>query len=295
MTISLLLGNGVNRLSNENVSWEEVVQKLTKTSPTQKELKLRKATPFALLYEQMVLSSATDSLVEDELQCKRQVASLLAGLRPNHFHEQLVGGAVKHILTTNYDYTLEGATRLKVLPKNLQRESKYSVFRRKGVGDAYIWHIHGEVSAPASITLGYDHYSGYLQKLRTYATADRTAKGNSPFKRQQYDFDRGIGPRYCWLDVFFRDDIHIVGLTLDYTEIDLWWALTYKARLKARGWKTGRTYFHDGHRGEHDESGSAKQSLLRALSVDVFDKRCNDTQEFEHAYSSFISDVLPKE
>ena len=34
-----------------------------------------------------------------------------------------------------------------------------------------------------------------------------------------------------WSDLFFTHDIHIVGLTLDVCEIDLWWLLTYRAQL----------------------------------------------------------------
>ena len=56
------------------------------------------------------------------------------------------------------------------------------------------------------------------------------------------DFDTVDGMVYSWLDVFLRDDIHIVGLGLDCTEIDLWWAVTYKARKKAQGFHVGRTF-----------------------------------------------------
>jgi hypothetical protein len=35
-----------------------------------------------------------------------------------------------------------------------------------------------------------------------------------------------------WLDLIFTQDIHIVGLTLDFVESDLWWLITYRARRK---------------------------------------------------------------
>ena len=35
-----------------------------------------------------------------------------------------------------------------------------------------------------------------------------------------------------WLDLFFTKDVHIVGLSLDYVETDLWWLITYRARRK---------------------------------------------------------------
>jgi hypothetical protein len=34
-----------------------------------------------------------------------------------------------------------------------------------------------------------------------------------------------------WVNDFFTKDMHILGLGLDYTEIDLWWLLTYRTRM----------------------------------------------------------------
>jgi hypothetical protein len=188
-------------------------------------------------------------------------------------------------LTTNYDYGFENASGLSVEKGNLARETKYSVFRRKVVSNTSIWHIHGEAGLPSTITLGYDQYSGYLQKLREHATGDRSPQGGSPFKRRELDFDASSECVYSWLDVFFRDDVHIIGLGLDYTEIDLWWALTYKARLKARGWPVGETHYHDWHVDPVDDRCHARHSLLRALFVEVHSEHFNS---YDEAYDQFI-------
>lgn len=34
-----------------------------------------------------------------------------------------------------------------------------------------------------------------------------------------------------WIDLFFICDVHIIGLSLEYAEIDLWWILNYRAKL----------------------------------------------------------------
>ena len=34
-----------------------------------------------------------------------------------------------------------------------------------------------------------------------------------------------------WLDLIFTENIHIIGLTLDFIESDLWWLLIFRARL----------------------------------------------------------------
>jgi SIR2-like protein len=286
MAISLLMGNGINRLTNREASWEHVLQALVAMNPTHSGLEFVKQKPFALIYEEILLARTTPKTQADEHGMKKRIAEVVGALSSNDFHRRIIKSGTKHILTTNYDYGFEKASGLRSTRTNLARESKYSVFRRREVGSSFVWHIHGEAEVPNSITLGYDQYSGYLQQLRGHATAERDSKPGSPFKRGDYNFDNVENTVYSWLDVFFRDDIHIVGLGLDYTEIDLWWALTYKARLKARGLSVGKTVFHDWHREPLDDQAKAKHSLLRALSVEVVPKQCR--VEFETAYDEFI-------
>ena len=139
------------------------------------------------------------------------------------------------------------------------------------MGSKYVWHVHGESDVPNSITLGHEQYAGQLQKMRNYATADRTTKSRdaSPFKLNNLRFDTD-GSVYSWLDVFLRDNIHILGLSLDYTEIDLWWLLSYKERLRQRStYSVGATSFH-----AIDEPSMPKQkqgllSILESFGVSV--------------------------
>jgi len=290
MATSLLIGNGINRVTNHDASWEHVLNALTPQTLSLPALEHMKHKPFALVYEEILLTRLSNNKSVDEHAMKSQIARLVGGLQFNDFHRHVMDSAVRHVITTNYDYGFEKATRQDYPRSHLMRESKYSVFRRRAVGDKFVWHIHGEVEAPNTITLGYDQYSGYLQKLRTYATADRESKNGSPFKMGNMAFDHVPGTIYSWLDVFLRDDIHIVGLGLDYTEIDLWWAVTYKARKKAQGFPVGRTFYHDWYTGEVEEQMLARRSLLKALSVEVMPRHCADG--FENAYETFIRDHL---
>ena len=36
---------------------------------------------------------------------------------------------------------------------------------------------------------------------------------------------------YSWVELFFNTDIHILGLSLEYSETDLWWILNKRARI----------------------------------------------------------------
>jgi hypothetical protein len=292
MALSLLVGNGINRVTNHAASWAHVLNTLVNGGASARELQHIKHKPFALVYEEILLTGPSEDKQDDERKMKERIAKLVDKLQFNDLHRRIMSSGVKHILTTNYDYGFENATGLANKRSNLARETKYSVFRRRAIAKTYVWHIHGEAAVPTSITLGYDQYCGYLQKLRAHATADRNSSGGSPFKRGDSAFDLLESQPYSWLDVFLRDDIHVIGLGLDYTEIDLWWALTYKARLKARGWPVGETHFHDWHLDEDDEQTLARRSLLKALSVEVHARRCERT--FESAYDRFISTVLEK-
>ena len=290
MGISLLFGNGINRLNNTEASWENVLQQINAGNPTARELELVKHKPFALLYEEILLASVSVTGYLDEMPLKRRIASLVDGLQNNEFHQRVMASRVRHILTTNYDYNFEKSARQPFPRANIQVETKYSAYRRRSVGEKFVWHIHGEVMAPATITLGYDQYSGYLQKLRSHATAEREGEKGSPFKGHVLDFDQNEERPYSWLDIFFRDDMHIVGLGLDFTEIDLWWALTYKGRLRARGYPVGKTYFYDWHKDPVDEAVLAKRSLLAALSVEVRSAGCRNG--FEPLYDKFMTKEL---
>jgi len=286
MGTSLLFGNGINRLNNAEASWENVLRELSAGNPTARELQFIKHKPFALLYEEILLAGVSAIKALNESPIKQRIASLVEELQGNEFHRRVMTSNVRHILTTNYDYNFEKATRLPFPRRNLESESKYSVFRRRAVAEKFVWHIHGEAKAPSTITLGYDQYSGYLQKLRGHATAERDGEKRAPFKRGELDFDECDGRVYSWLDVFFRDNIHIVGLGLDFTEIDLWWVLTYKGRLAARGHTVGKTYFYDWHQGDVDDAILARRSLLTALGVEVKAAVCEDG--FDSLYDTFL-------
>lgn len=34
-----------------------------------------------------------------------------------------------------------------------------------------------------------------------------------------------------WIELFFNSNIHIIGFTFDFSEIDLWWVLNKRARM----------------------------------------------------------------
>lgn len=178
-------------------------------------------------------------------------------ITPNWIHKELVSIGGTHILTSNYEYTLEaagGVGRGKAV--DFSSETRYSLFRCREVRSKRIWHIHGEIDKPETIMLGYEQYVGYLYKARNYLTLDskRQSTGaydyRSPVIHGRYNFEERTDSIYSWIDIFLRDDVHMVGFTCDYSEIDIWWLLGLKERLRqndrrvAKGINVGRTVFY---------------------------------------------------
>ena len=229
-------------------------------------MKDAKHKPFTLIYEQMVFNPSD---INDS-QLKKKVADLVIDYKPNEHHERIMDSDIKHIMTTNYDYSLELAKE--GMSSNLNKEKRYSVFRSRVSGDKRIWHVHGEAEKENSISLGFDQYSGQLQKLRSYATSDKgSPEPKSPFRSGEMDFDEeGKDTPYSWVDVFLRDDIHIIGYSLDYTEFDIWWSLIYKHKpRKAKSHTVGTTTYHDIQSQELSHQQKARNDVLESLGVEV--------------------------
>ncbi|MDV9033027.1 hypothetical protein Q7C30_013055 [Pseudomonas sp. RAC1] len=118
------------------------------------------------------------------------------------------------------------------------------------------------------MVLGYDQYAGSLQKIRNYVTEGVKIKAldyrlSSAVKNGVIEFEsnRRI---YSWVDHFLRDHLHIVGLGMDFTEIDLWWLLLHKRR---RTNQTGRVFYYQA--GLTPNEDTAVTSLMKSLNVEV--------------------------
>lgn len=267
---ALLLGNGINLLTAGAHDWKSVLTGLSEKYGLNDVMTHYRYKPFTLIYEEIALRIGIPEK-RREIDLKRDVCDLMKRMRRNKYHAKLLDAPVKHILTTNYDYSIARSGGSNGTRANLRPETRYNVFRRRSTNNKWIWHIHGELDAPNTITLGHEQYSGQLQKVREYATSDRRDKNKikSPFKLGQDDFDDRDEP-YSWVDVFFRDDIHIAGFGLEYNEIEIWWLLSYKERLRQRsGFEVGKTCFYHAQKSDDGDHVEAKLGILKSLNVDV--------------------------
>ncbi|MCX7169861.1 MAG: hypothetical protein NTY41_06080 [Proteobacteria bacterium] len=90
-----------------------------------------------------------------------------------------------------------------------------------------------------------------------------------------------------------RDTIHIVGLGLDFSEVDLWWLLLNKWRRGSR--VSGKTYFYD----LNSDVGRkrARNSLLGSFGVTLISVTAASYEEgYDQIYSIINRKVqLPEE
>lgn len=297
--VTLLLGNGPNRISHAGFSWLQVLEQLAAFSGSRKVLQHSVAKPFSLLYEEFALRCVRKGKLESDL--KKRVAALMKGMAHNGLHGRIAGFGFRHILTTNYDYCLESAAGVIARSANLREEKRYNLFRRRNLNNSNIWHIHGEVDRSRTITLGHDHYVGYLNKIKNYLVWERNSKGkafdvkHSAFMQGRTTFDTDGTKHYSWIDVFLRDDIHILGFGLDYSEIDLWWLLIFKEKqkLKARKYsrspRVGDTLFYNIFEEPMSDLALGRLSVLESVGVQIVSILCD--RGYEHAYHTAINRI----
>lgn len=280
----LLLGNGANRIHN-SYSWENLLRELIDYVDASETI-LVKDKPFPLLYEEIVLRSrANEDRKEDNI--KKYIADLSAKLNPNIIHSRIMRMGFENILTTNYDYTLENSGDYKAHNCSSKNETRYSIYRRQCAGDSNIWHIHGEEKAAGSILLGYEHYAAYIQQMRNYVngTDEKDDSGNTQIALS-------MNKLFSWIDLFFTKDVYILGLGLDYTEIDLWWLLTYRARGKhfnRYSINTNNSIVYICRQTEYIKNFS-KMQVLESMGVHIerFDLKSNNWEKFYEEALEYI-------
>lgn len=278
----LLIGNDINN-ATESYSWSDLIDRLIHFAKIDKAIsKVNK--PFPLLYEEIYLRSAAEfSTIESSI--KKFIASETERLKPNPLHSAILDLGVENLLTTNYDLSFEkasGTDLKKCKNQGIIKENTYNLFRYHKTDRHKIWHIHGSETNPNSITLGYEHYSGYLQQMRNY-----TASGTiGTYKAKDFhSLIRRIKENAVldesWVDFFFTKDIYIFGLNLDFVELHLWWLFTFRARAKVenRCAVTNKIiYFYP----EGKEKDSAhKLEMFRAVGIEtIAQKSTGDKMQY---------------
>jgi hypothetical protein len=222
---------------------------------------------------------------------KEIIAKKMKRLQPDEVHGKLMRLPVTNILTTNYDFCLEKALQPDIEPELADwgtQEKRYCLFIRRRAGpDKYVFHIHGDIAQPESIIIGHEAYVESCSNIRRFTNMWVRDEKTGKWKRGQGNHYSGIGwqrakfrdgsgtlnPKkpHSWVDLFMLRDVHVVGFGLEFTEVDIWYLLSYKARLKLQpevpnSLKTSRIVFH--YFADHEAKHLAKVGLMRSLGVE---------------------------
>jgi hypothetical protein len=255
-SFSLLVGNGLNRLSNPSLSWTRTLVRiacdhlsgdallstlmvvLAPTVPSPQKFEYLSGEVGAAITQQGSGSGAS-SLARNPFEVlKRDLATVMQGKHPNQvLHplpadvaQGLVDCAPDYLLTTNYDRSLElcYGNKMQDLPFTA---TKYLLepTGRSIDGSLGMFHIHGIAKKPSTICIGYEHYMGYVQHIRS-----RLVETNGDLEsawRMAYMLLGAWPTSGTWEELFFTSDMAIVGLGMGYEESDLWELLTLRAAV----------------------------------------------------------------
>lgn len=198
---TLFIRNGLNRLSDDGSSWNNLLNKLAGNPKTQHELEIRNAKPFTLWFEEISSKNRVKTL-------KETISNhLIKSIKPNDYHRKIMSLGAQNIITTNYDYNLENSTGDVWISNNSARETYYSLFRRHSFNKNNIWHIHGELEPINSIMLGHEQYSGYIHKVLSFIkngveTQIKGRSGNRYLSKFSPKNMKYKGDTESWVDVF---------------------------------------------------------------------------------------------
>lgn len=225
---ALLIGNGLNRVSTD-VAWINLLKHLQEYYDIECS---NEYTNFPLEYERIEQAAIQKGMLKEN-EVKTLLAKNLPVVTDFSLLKQYASLPVDAILTTNYDYNMElslSCSYDRGKEKSSTRETKHSLFRYTQVADRKIWHIHGEAQCPNTICMGYEQYCSHLSKMHEVLTTPKKGFSNRPYL--DHVLLHHDDPNPPWPVLFFTHDLHIIGLQLGLIEIDLWWLLSYRNRLR---------------------------------------------------------------
>lgn len=275
----LLLGNGINRAFNFG-SWDDLIQDIQTVPLDEAGKKELQKVPYPL--QPVIL---TGDHVGSGM---KKIAASLSELEPCEEEKEVLRTAaalpMDAILTANYTYELEKAVSkdFRCLPsRRCARRQKAHDSGKPSQNEALhtymdvlpgksIWHIHGEAAKPDTMILGHYYYGKLLSRVQQYIPI--LIRRNAEHRKKQ----EGMVYR-SWVEYFMLGDVHIVGLGLDLSEMDLWWLIN----CKKRHFPDTKVYFYC------PDLTPQKQMLAKAYHVNV-----NSDGLVDKDYRTYYKNVL---
>lgn len=251
MKNSLLFGNGINLAIGGFPQWTDLLDKNSN-------LDSESTIPYPLQFEESISSS--EDVLKDDYKRKQQIQEDLINIVDKvlvensklDLLEEMRKLRFDNYLTTNFDnlfyrYLLQQGV---VCTSPSKSGNLYSLTRRYNMRDGdhlfSFWTIHGNIDYVPSMILGYNHYCGNVGKMTSFLKGDNyeyTVIEDGKFIKKLLTSKDSMISRLkigklsirklrTWVDLFFTTNVHIIGLGMGFDEIDLWWLLNFRERLK---------------------------------------------------------------
>lgn len=283
MNNTLLLGNGINRnIYPDAQSWQDLFKNA-------KDFDVDNCT---FLYEACLLNSKdTDNEFKDKL-----VEELKDKIRPETINKSkimcidtfgvlLKNHHINNLITTNVDTGIE--TILTVENgyiedvKNPDLEKVYSIRRKKsftsGEHELNLWKIHGDVDKSATVSLGFDQYCGSLAKIEAYVKGKYEWKSDK-CKPMKFKIENNKFDNISWIELFFNTNVYIACFGMAFSEIDLWWILNKRCRLKKEGVPIKNKIYYLYSKYDTGETLEAKE---KEIKQNEFEQKKNMLERFD--------------
>lgn len=288
----LFLGNGLNQAFG-GLSWVKLIESIAVRDDFQWD---QSETPMPLL---AIL--ATNNQIKDALkQHKDYFHGTVQTETQKNILTSLLTMGFDDILTTNYSYELEAvglgkvtiadrdAGKMQRTTTGTRAETRYLLHTYNEVMcnnvKNSVWHVHGEIRKPDSVTLGHYAYGNLLKRI----IIEVENRKNLYEQNQWFKKDTVLD---SWIDAFILGDIYVLGCGFGLSEVDLWWLLNRKYTERAAH---GNVYFYE----IYSEKQREKIELLKLMNVEVvslgFAENKNNSPDYTAFYQAAVDDIHSK-
>lgn len=261
----ILFGNGFNLLIGKAYpSWNDLI------CGSEEGAAITSAS-YPLRYEVAMAGKSKKAKDKSKIRIQTELKEIVRKILTDEdsdieLYEKIAEMKFSDYLTTNYDNFLYRFFQLRKnykLKEQDRTEHAYNVRRRyvisNGERTISIWNIHGDVENFKSMVIGYNHYCGCIWKLTNYIKGDKYIYKRSdgqedlikkPIAQRLFDgviVDEKRKDIHTWADQFFTENIHIIGLSLSFDEMDIWWLLYHRLHVITKD-KTkikNKIYYYD--------------------------------------------------
>ena len=313
LPVTLLIGNGLNQCLEGGLPWGDLLRQVAENF----NVEYRSDIPMPLEFERLInvhLQNNPSDAADIYNRVKQDVADLVktAEFPKDAIHHELAKLKFDSIITTNYDLFLEYIWDEKFeshIHKGVAGNSTKYLSKSVGrIGEIDFFHAHGCVAVPTTICLGYEHYMGTVQTIRSKINGGARSAGIKNIVAVLCGKQEAAN---TWMEKFYTTDVHIIGFGLYECEADFWWLLTHRASMYyaneggqnlIRNTITYYDIFDDLPKITEEEIQAAaikeketnkKYALLAGMHVRIKQYRLSETKTktYYEAYQKIINDI----